>query len=172
MIDVSKAWFDECRAAMATVFELAALAQGWRNDLHELEGKRIARDHAAARRMQEASRAVDWHAFSADAQSALRDYLSATAQIWQDGIRIAGGNQGALASALERASGNGFAASTGWWRGLPAFDASAQPAREWMSIFERMMAGTGAPAGFAANLAEAAPDASQRRAARGERHVG
>jgi hypothetical protein len=172
MIEVSKAWFDGCRTGMATVFELATLAQGWRKDLHELEGKRIARDHAAARRMQEASRAVDWHGFSADWQSALRDYLSATAQLWQDGIRIAGGNQGALASALERATGNGFAAWNGWWRGLPAFEASAQPAREWMSIFERMMANAGAPAALAANLAEGVPDAAQKRAARGEQHAG
>jgi hypothetical protein len=167
-----KSWFGECRTSFATFFELATLAQGWRSDLHDLEGKRIARDHAAARRMQEAVRAADWAGFSADAQAALRDYLSATAQVWQDGIRLASGNQGALASALERAAGNGFATWAEFWRGMPGIDAADSPVRQWMSNLERMMDTASAPATLVASAAEAPSKAGGRRVQQGEQHVG
>jgi hypothetical protein len=168
----AKSWFGECRSGFTTWFELATVAQGWRRDLHDLEGKRIARDQAAARQMQDAARAADWNGFSADAQSALRDYLSATAQIWQEAVRLASGNQGALASALERAVGNGFATWAEFWRGMPGIDATGQPAREWMSIFERMMNTAGMPAVPVTSSGAAPSRAGERRAAQGEQHVG
>jgi hypothetical protein len=170
MTSGSKTWFSGYRTDLATMFELAALEQSWRKDLHELEGKRIARDVATVRRMQEATRAADWQGFCADAQSALRDYLSATAQIWQDSIQIANGNQGALVSALERASGNAFAAWREFCRDMPGFDAADQPAREWMSIFERMMTTAGASPALASTV-RASADKRGKRVAQGEQHV-
>jgi hypothetical protein len=114
-----------------------------------------------------ASWARDVQAFSAGAQAALRDYVSASVDIWQDCIRIATGNQGALAVAAERASGEWRGYFTEVCRGMPGFNAAATPAQAWIAALERMLGGS-VPV-----VSEAPPTrAREVRSARTEHHVG
>jgi len=167
MLINANAWLSGSRAGLCATLDMLALGQDWRRDLYELEGKRIARDQQMTRQMEQAARALDWQAFSAGAQSALRDYLSASADIWQDCIRIATGNQGSLAVTVERASGEWRSFFSEVCRGVSGFNAAATPAHAWIAAFERLL-GDGLPA------APEAPRARARevRSARAEQHVG
>jgi hypothetical protein len=167
MLINANAWLSGSRTCLCATLDMLALGQGWRKDMYELEGKRIARDEQMARQMEQAARAIDWQAFSSGAQSASRDYLSASADIWQDCIRIATGNQGSLAVAVERASGEWRGFFSEVCRGVPGFDAAATPAHAWIAAFERLL-GSSLPA------APGAPPVRTRevRSARAEQHVG
>lgn len=167
MLINANAWLSGSRAGLCATLDMLALGQSWRKDLYELEGKRIARDQQMTRHMEQAARAIDLQTFSSGAQSALRDYLSASAEIWQDCIRIATGNQGSLAVAVERASGEWRGFFSEFCRGVPGFNAAATPAHAWLAAFERLL-------GSSLPVAPEAPPARTRgvRSARAEQHVG
>jgi hypothetical protein len=115
---------------------MLSAGERWREQWLALQQRRFARDHAALHGTLDAMReASDWNDFAAGSQAVLRDYLSASAAIWQDGVAAAMQGAGAWSDTTRDAL-------LQWQQSMSRFQpgstgGGALPMREWMAAFER-----------------------------------
>lgn len=152
MVTASQSPFDACRVSGCAALQMMTQGQQWREQLLKLEQRRLERDRAALEgTLQTLREAKDWTDFATASQSLLRDYLSATAAIWQEGVAASMQGAGAWTDTARDFAQNwqdslsGMQAS--WQASLQsglqpgAATASAMPMREWMAAFERVVSG-------------------------------
>ncbi|WP_233869521.1 hypothetical protein [Paraburkholderia adhaesiva] len=140
MVTASNPSFDACRVNANNALQMMKHSQQWREQLLKLEQHRLERDRAALEgALETLSHAQDWSDLAAASQSVLRDYLSESAAIWQEGVAAAMQGAGAWTDTARDIAQN-------WQDSLPglqpgAATASALPMREWMAAFERAVSG-------------------------------
>lgn len=162
MVTLSNPSFDACRTQACAALQMLSASQQWREQWFVLQQHRIARDSAALRGTLEAMRdAKDLNDFAAGSQTVLRDYLSASAAIWQEGVAAAMQGAGVWSDTARETMQQWQQSMSGFQPG-PA--GGALPMREWMAAFERAVS----PA-QAANGGSAAPQRQSRE--RGAHHV-
>lgn len=167
MVTSSNPPFEACRAGTCAALQMLSASEQWREQWLALQQRRLARDHAALHGTLTAMRdANDWNDFASGSQAVLRDYLSASAAIWQDSVAAAMQGAGAWSDTAREAMQQWQQSMNGWQPG-PAVG-GALPMREWMAAFERAVS----PA-QAAQAAQGDP-ATQARPPRerGARHAG
>jgi hypothetical protein len=136
MATVSNPSFDAYRFNASAAIKLFAQGEQWREQVLELQQRRLARDRAALEGTLETLRdAHDWSDFSTASQSVLRDYLSASAALWQAGVTAAMQDAGAWADAARDLTQEWHDSLSGLQPGT--ITPSALPMREWMAAFER-----------------------------------
>jgi len=157
--------FDACRAQTCAALQMLAAGQQWRETWLTLQRRRLSRDSAALRGTLEAMRdANDWNDFAVGSQAALRDYLSASMAIWQEGVAATMQGAGAWSDTARETmqqwqqSMNGFPGS---------FGGAALPMREWMAAFERAVS----PAAAAGDAAAKRTTQARRAADSGAHHA-
>jgi hypothetical protein len=168
MVTASNPSFDACRVNACNALQMMTHGQHWREHILKLEQRRLERDQAAIEGTLETLRhAQDWSELAVASQSVLRDYLSASAAIWQEGVAAAMEGAGAWTDTARDIAQNLQDSITGLQPG--AGTASALPMREWMAAFERAVGAVGgaAPNGEAGNANGAGKQAAQ---AQGEQH--
>jgi hypothetical protein len=86
----------------------------WCEQARALEAKRVERDLGALRQQCEAvANATDWSEFNSASQAVVRDYLKATANLWQEGMGVAMRNQSAFGEAFFDAMKSWHSTGTG-----------------------------------------------------------
>ncbi|WP_322012086.1 hypothetical protein [Paraburkholderia sp. J12] len=136
MATVSNPSFDAYRFNASAAIKLFAQGEQWREQVLELQQRRLARDRAALEGTLETLRdARDWSDFSTASQSVLRDYVNASAAIWQEGVAAAMHGAGALADTARDLTQEWHDSLSGLQPGTNT--PSALPMREWMAAFER-----------------------------------
>lgn len=136
MVTASNPSFDAWRVNATAVLQMLSQGEQWREQLLSLQQRRYERDRAALEGVMETLRAAqDWSDFATASQSVLRDYLGASAAIWQESVAAAMQGAGAWTD-----TARGIAQS--WQDSLGGLEpgaatASAMPMREWMAAFER-----------------------------------
>jgi hypothetical protein len=149
MATVSHPSFDAYRVNASAALQRLAQGQQWREQLLKLQQHRLARDRAALEGTLETLReAHDWSDFATASQSVLRDYLSESAALWNEGVAAALQGTGAWTDAARDLAQD-------WQDALAALNPgadtpSALPMREWMAAFERAVGSAYAASGAAA----------------------
>lgn len=176
MVTASNPSFDACRPHARTALQMLAQGQQWREQIQKLQQRRLERDRAALEGTLETLRdAHDWSDFAAGSQTILRDYLSASAALWQESVAAAMQGAGAWTDATRDAVQGWQDAFTAWQPGQAA--GAALPMREWMAAFERSVgvapAANGAAGDAAARTGKTAgADEAQTAYASGGQHAG
>ncbi|HKT97322.1 MAG TPA: hypothetical protein VJS30_12405 [Paraburkholderia sp.] len=86
MANASHPSFNACRTGTAAALQCLVHQQQWREHALKLMYRRMERDRAALEGTLETLRnAHDWNDFAAASQSVWRDYLNASAALWQEG---------------------------------------------------------------------------------------
>lgn len=141
MATPSNSPFEAYRANACTALEMLTASQQWREQMLTLQQHRINRDIEALRGTLEALRdAKDWNEFATGSQSVLRDYLSTSAAIWQEGVTAAMQGAGIWSDSTRDAFQKWQDSVGGLQPGAAA--GAALPMREWMAAFERAVGGT------------------------------
>lgn len=170
MVTLSNPSFDACRTQACAALQMLSASQQWREQWFVLQQHRIARDSAALRGALEAMRdAKDLNDFAAGSQTVLRDYLSASAAIWQEGVAAAMQGAGVWSDTARETMQQWQQSMSGLHQG--SVGGAALPMREWMAAFERAASSAQAAYGNAATPEpEAVPHAGQSRES-GAQHV-
>lgn len=127
--------FDACRANACAALRMLSDSQQWSEQWLSLQRRRVERDRAALRGTLEAMRdARDWSDFAEGSQAMLRDYLSASAAIWQDGVAAAMHGAGAWSDSARDTIQQWQQSMSGLQQGAAG---GALPMRDWMTAFER-----------------------------------
>ncbi|BFG79983.1 hypothetical protein PTKU46_80170 [Paraburkholderia terrae] len=93
--------FNLGRTNLRLALRLVSLAHEWQQHAGELQARRIERDIEALRREHEAvADAKNWSEINAATQAVMRDYLAASASLWQEGMNVAMRNQNAFGEAI------------------------------------------------------------------------
>jgi hypothetical protein len=136
MVTASNPSFDACRVNARAALQMMTHGQQWREQILKLEQHRIERDRAALEgTLETLGHAQDWSDLAVASQSVLRDYLSASAAIWQEGVAAAMQGAGAWTDTARDIAQDWQDALAGLQPG--AATATALPMREWMAAFER-----------------------------------
>ncbi|WP_114810593.1 hypothetical protein [Paraburkholderia kururiensis] len=192
MANEYNALLETCRANATIALRMLALGQQWRQQALTWQQRRMERDRNAVQQALGAlAHAQDWNEMVAGYHTVVRDYLSASTSLWQDGIQ--------LATQAPREAGNGVqdalrqwqGACAGEWQKLTTTHGAALPMRDWMAAFERtaesvahaVAQASNSSASYPASTAETADAAStaepsvrqaaaaRSRAAKGDRHA-
>lgn len=170
MPTVSNPSFDACRVNACATLQLLAHGQQWREQVLQLQQRRLERDRAALEGTLETLReSRDWSDFATASQSVLRDYLSASAAIWQEGVAAAMHGAGAWADTARDITQDWQDSLSGLQPGTST--PSALPMSEWMAAFERAVGGAympgvpGASSAAANGATEGATEGAARSAA-------
>lgn len=132
--------FDACRVNASAALQMMTHGQQWREQILKLEQHRIERDRAALEgALETLGHAQDWSDLAVASQSVLRDYLSASAAIWQEGVAAAMQGAGAWTDTARDIAQNWQDSLAGLQPG--GGTVSALPMREWMAAFERAVSG-------------------------------
>jgi hypothetical protein len=167
MVTASNPSFDAYCVNASAALKMLAQGQQWREQIMELQQHRLERDRAALEGALETLRdAHDWSDLATASQSVLRDYLNASAAIWQDGVTAAMHGAGAWSDVARDMTQH-------WHDSLCGLEpatvtASAMPMREWMAAFERAVSGTAG--GAAHDTTASASHATAAAHAHGEQH--
>ena len=171
MVTLSNPSFDACRTQACAALQMLSASQQWREQWFVLQQHRIARDSAALRGALEAMRdAKDLNDFAAGSQTVLRDYLSASAAIWQEGVAAAMQGAGVWSDTARETMQQWQQSMSGLHQG--SVGGAALPMREWMAAFERAVSAAQAMDGGLAASASASAKPARESRARGAHHVG
>lgn len=169
MVTVSNPSFDAYRGNASVALQMLTHGQQWREQVLKLQQRRLERDRAALEGTLESLRAAhDWSDFAAAGQSVLRDYLSASAALWQEGVAAAMQGAGAWTDTARDIAQNWQDSCAGLQPGSAG--TSALPMRDWMAAFERTVGAAGSAAWGANGAANPAAAPSKKEAAQGEQH--
>jgi hypothetical protein len=154
--------FDAYRTGAAAALQLLVQQQQWREHALKLLQRRTERDRAALEGTLESLRhAQDWSDFAAASQSVWREYLGASAALWQEGAAAALQGTGAwtdfardMTQQWQDSLGSLQSGAAG------AKSGAAMPMREWMAAFERAVGVAAQGAAQAAQAAQAAAAAA------------
>jgi hypothetical protein len=165
MATASQPSFDAYRTSTQAALRLLVGQQQWREQILKLEQRRLERDREALEGVLESLRtAHDWSDFAIAAQSVWRDYLGASAALWQESVTAAMQDAGSWSDTARDFAQQWQDACTGAKAGA-ANAPGALPMREWMNAFERAMnsAANGAahPGKAAGSRTGRAPSASE-----------
>ncbi|RQS21400.1 hypothetical protein [Burkholderia sp. Bp8998] len=147
---------DVCRAGCDLALRTAALNRDWQHEWHALAGRRIERDRAAVRQLQQAlADTTEWTGFGDATRQVMRDYALASVALWQDAAEL-----------CMRAQFESAGAWRGWLREygagalsryqidwlpdlerLAVINEASMPWADWMTALERGIEGAndGAP---------------------------
>ncbi|MGA7776758.1 MAG: hypothetical protein WCA85_03475 [Paraburkholderia sp.] len=160
------------RANMGLALRVLSFWHEARQQVCEFEMLRIKRDLAALHATREAAGADDWNTIAASCQTILRNYMEASASLWQQGLTAAIKQQTATNDGMGDALAKWQASWAEEWQKSSGMNATAMPLQEWMQGCEqairRVLDGRMA-FGELTNSAEAPVVA--RRAPQGEQHV-
>jgi hypothetical protein len=147
MPDASHPSFNSYRTGTSAALQWLVHQQQWREQAANLLQRRIERDRAALEGTLESLRsAQDWSDFGAATQTVWRDYLLASAALWQENAAATVQGTGVWANAVRD--------MTQQWQetleklkpgatALASQSGAALPMREWMAAFEKAMTATG-----------------------------
>lgn len=168
MATVSNPSYEACRVNACAALQIMTHAQRWREEVLKLEQRRLERDRTALEGALRTLRdAHDWGDFAAASQSVLRDYLGASAAIWQEGVAAAMQGAGAWTDTARDIAQDWQDSMTGLQSGTAAV--SALPMREWMAAFEQTVSGASLN-GVNGPAAAASGAKKQAAHAQGEQH--
>jgi len=166
---------DVYRANLGLALRMLSAGHEVRQQACEFEMLRIKRDLAAMNVTREAAAgARDWNDFGASCQTMLRDYIAATANLWQQGLVSAMQQQSARSDGMREALAKWQSTWTDQWQKNAGTSPMAIPMQEWMRHFEQAVKGAlEGHAAFGAGMNSAVPPAATRNgSAQGEQHVG
>jgi hypothetical protein len=148
MVTASQLPFDAYRVNGCAALQMMTQGQQWREQLLKLEERRLERDRAALEgALQTLREAKDWTDFVTASQTVLRDYLSATAAMWQESVGASMQSAGAWSDSardfVQNCQDSLSGLQAGWQASFQpgAATASALPMRDWMVAFERAVSG-------------------------------
>lgn len=169
MVTVSNPSFEAYRSNASVALQLLTHGQQWHEQILKLQQRRLERDRAALEGTLESLRSAhDWSDFATAGQSVLRDYLSASAALWQEGVAAAMQGAGAWTDTARDLTQNWQDSLAGFQPG--ANGTSALPMRDWMAAFERAVGAAGS-AGWGPNgAASPAAAGNKKEATHGEQH--
>ncbi|MBN3853773.1 hypothetical protein G3N59_10315 [Paraburkholderia sp. Ac-20340] len=147
MPNASHPSFNAYKSRTSAALQWLVQQQQWREQAANLLQRRIERDRAALEGTLESLRgAQDWSDFGAATQTVWRDYLLASAALWQENVAATVQGTGVWANAVRDMSQQ-------WQDTLeklkpgavaqPGRSGAALPMREWMAAFERAMSAAG-----------------------------
>ncbi|WP_321923230.1 hypothetical protein [Burkholderia sp. BCC1998] len=147
---------DACRAGCDLALRMVALNSDCQHEWHALAGRRVERDRAAVRHLQQAlADTNEWPAFGEATRQVMRDYAIASVAIWQDAaelfMRAQYENAGAWRTWLrEYGAGAMSRYQTDWLPDLgrlAVVNEASMPWADWMTALERGIedANDGAP---------------------------
>jgi hypothetical protein len=191
MANEYNALLETCRANATIALRLLALGQQWRQQALAWQQRRIERDSSAVQQALGAlAHAQDWNEMVAGYHTVVRDYLSASTALWQDGVQIATQAPREAGAGMQEALRQWQGACAGEWHKLTAANGAAVPMRDWMAAFERTAQSVAhavaqssvSPASYgastatddSASTAEPSPRqaaAARARAVKGDRHA-
>jgi hypothetical protein len=135
--------FDAFRSSTSAVLQWLVQQQQWRDQAANLLQRRTARDRAALEATLASLRgAQGWSDMGAASQTVWRDYLIATAALWQENAAATVQVSGAWANVARDAMQQWQNTLAGLQPGAAAAAtpaSAAQPMREWLAAFERAM---------------------------------
>ncbi|POR55021.1 hypothetical protein B0G62_102632 [Paraburkholderia eburnea] len=153
MSNASHASFNAYRSGSSAVLQWLVHQQQWREQAVNLLQRRTARDRAALEATLESLRgAQSWSDFGAASQTVWRNYLIASAALWQENAAATVQATGVWANAARDAMQQWQDTLAGLQPGAAAAtspDGVVQPMREWMAAFERAMSVATGAAGVA-----------------------
>ena len=158
--------FDSYRASTSAALQWLVGQQEWRERVLKLEQRRIERDREALNGVIESLRtARDWSDFAVATQSVWREYLGASAALWQEGAAAAMQGASTWSDTARDVTQQWQQACAGAQAGASNVP-GALPMREWMNAFERAMnSATNGAAGSSSGAGRA-----QRASAGGGQH--
>lgn len=170
---------DLYRANVGLALRIVGLGHDVRQQACGLEMQRIKRDLAALHTTREATiRARDWSELAPSYQAALRDYMAASTNLWQQAFVSAARQQSAYSDAMRDALAQWQSAWTNNWRRSTGIDPICTPIKDWFQRVEQLVAGAMEGRGPAAHyvatdVATDAPSAGANgRGPQGEHHGG
>lgn len=138
MANEYNALLETCRANATIALRMLALGQQWRQQALAWQQRRVERDRNAVQQALGAlAHAQDWNEMVAGYHTVVRDYLSVSTSLWQDGIQIATQAPREAGNGVQEALRQWQGACTGEWHKLTAANGAALPMRDWMAAFER-----------------------------------
>lgn len=138
MANEYNALLETCRANATIALRMLALGQQWRQQALAWQQRRVERDRNAVQQALGAlAHAQDWNEMVAGYHTVVRDYLSVSTSLWQDGIQIATQAPREAGNGVQEALRQRQGACTGEWHKLTAANGAALPMRDWMAAFER-----------------------------------
>ncbi|CAD6556923.1 hypothetical protein LMG28727_06239 [Paraburkholderia kirstenboschensis] len=172
--------FDLYRANLSLALQVGSFSHEARQQVSELEMQRIRRDLAAAHAIRNAvSTAHDWSEFSASYQSTVRDYMTTTTNLWQQGLDSAVRLQSRFSEGLREALANWQTAWSEQWPTHAPMNPVMLPWQEWLRRMESTaagmaygQAGRGDVSSQVTPATSAKSPASGKRPEQGEHHVG